>query len=408
MARRSAVLICLAVGVVACAGPPFEFAPWLLPVGEEVTLIGYNDVTAQERLAGPPIEMVEELVIGARAADDFNYLFGRVPPRIVESDEGRIFVLDGGNQRVQIFDAQGEYVATLGRQGQGPGEFGQPGAIFIDGDMLHVWDVVNRRITRWTLAGELVDSVVTRRWGGSIVPVAEGQFVWRETERTPEGSDTLFRRVSHDAAPLLEYARLPWPERVIDPPLAEIVNTEPDAWWAGTVPPSFAVGPDGAVYVSPFEEYQIFTYGPEGELRWALQVAHERPPLSQVEIDFHMANHRRRFPERNASQIEWPERQYALAEIAVDGHGHIYVFPYTAKGTPNDAPRPVDVYDSDGDRLYAGTISGRMFTTAFAMYNDSMLEVAWQAARGDHVWGLGETPGTGDREVVRFRLVEPF
>jgi hypothetical protein len=241
-----------------------------------------------------------------------------------------------------------------------------------------------------------------------IVQVEGGDRVWRATERRPDGTDTIFRRVRPDGSEIVEYARTPWPQRTIDPPIGEIVGTESDAWWVGTVPPAFAATAAGAVFVSPFDEYQIFAYEPGGTMVWALQVGGERQPISDGEIDHFMEIHVRRFPNRSAAMVDWPEREYALADMKVDGHGHLYVFPYVPKGTPADAPRPVDVYSIAGERLYSGTISGRMFTTAYAMYNGPMLEVAWQVADGDLVWGLAETAESGDLEVVRFRLVEPF
>ena len=38
----------------------------------------------------------EELVVGD-AEGDFEYMFGRTPPRIAVAADGRIVVLDGGN-----------------------------------------------------------------------------------------------------------------------------------------------------------------------------------------------------------------------------------------------------------------------------------------------------------------------
>jgi hypothetical protein len=352
--------------------------------------------------------MVTEQLIGADSSD-FNYMFGRLPPRLAVADDGRIAVLDGGNHRVQVFDADGGFLATMGTQGQGPGELRQPLAVLANSNGLRVYDVVNRRITRWSLQGELIESSrPDRPWGALIAQPNGGEFLWRASERTPDGRVMIFERVDIDGNTLTEYARMPWPERVIDPPMGEIVGTEPDAFWVGTVPPTFAASADGGVIVSPLSEYQLFAYAPDGTMRWALQAAFERPPIQQVEIDYFMDIHARRFPERAAAQVAWPQAQYALADLKVDGHGHLYVFPYVPKGTPGDVPRPVDVYSTDGELLYRGTIGGTMFSTVFQTYNGPMLDVSWQAARGDRVWGLVEDEGSGNRTVARHRLREPF
>ena len=402
-----AVGLTLAALVASACAPPFEFDDWSFELPATITTHGYFPVTDQERSAAPVIELVEELVVGD-ADGDFNLMFGRVPARIAIAADGRIAVLDGSNHRVQVYSDDGEFLATMGRQGQGPGEFGQVNGMLVEGEEIVVWDVVHRRATRWSWEGDLLGSNAADMWGGLIVQVEGGERVWRAVDRHPDGQDTVFRRVRPDGSEVVEYARTPWPQRTIDPPLGEIVATEPDAWWVGTVPPAFTASPDGDVFVSPFDEYQIFAYEPGGTMAWALQVAVEPRPISQGEIDYFMETHARRFPARSAAMVDWPEREYALADMKVDGHGHLYVFPYAAKGTPADAPRPVDVYSREGERLYSGTMSGRMFTTAYAMYNGPMLEVAWQVARGDLVWGLADNLETGDREVIRFRLVEPF
>ena len=394
------------VGTSVACSSSYDFAVWSLPVAPATRLIGFPDASEAERSLHE-IELVEELVIGS--GSDSSALFGRVPPRVVPAPDGRVAVLDAGNHRVLVFGPGGGHQTTFGRRGQGPGEFGQPAEMFLGDDgLLRVWDIPGRRLSRWTLEGERIDTMVLPRWGGLIAPVGNGALVWRESRRTPDGQDTLFLRVAGDGTSLVQYAVIPWPQRTIDPPLGEITNTEPDAWWVGTVPPAFARDADGSVYLSPFVDYEVFAYAADGTMRWALQVGHARPPIARVEIDLRMAQHRRRFPSRAESQVDWPARQYALADIKVDGHGHLYVFPYVPKGTPSTAPRPVDVYSKDGERLFAGTISGRIFTTSSATYNGPMYEVAWQAAVGDMIYGLAENAATGDYEVVRARMTEPF
>jgi hypothetical protein len=44
---------------------------------------------------------------------------------------GNLYVLDGNAYRVVVFDASGRYTRTIGRQGDGPGEFGFPAALAV-------------------------------------------------------------------------------------------------------------------------------------------------------------------------------------------------------------------------------------------------------------------------------------
>jgi hypothetical protein len=89
-------------------------------------------------------ELEEDLSIGNE--EDENYIFYRLGGIAVDSEKN-IFVLDGGECRVQKFDREGNYLQTIGRKGQGPGEFEQPLGLFLDSDeMIYVRDTLRRNI----------------------------------------------------------------------------------------------------------------------------------------------------------------------------------------------------------------------------------------------------------------------
>ena len=82
-----------------------------------------------------------------------------VPLSFDVGPDERIFVLDAGNGRVQVFDHDGAYITQFGRTGSGDGEFdflGGPevtdfaGSIAVDEDgFVYVADVGNRRIQKF-------------------------------------------------------------------------------------------------------------------------------------------------------------------------------------------------------------------------------------------------------------------
>ena len=76
-------------------------------------------------------ELEEDLSIGNE--DDENYVFYR-GVRIEADTDGSIFILDRGNNRIQKYDKEGNYLQTIGRKGQGPGEFERPYAIHLDSE----------------------------------------------------------------------------------------------------------------------------------------------------------------------------------------------------------------------------------------------------------------------------------
>jgi len=61
-------------------------------------------------------------IIGGIDATDENYKLFKAFDATKDAD-GNIYVLDSGNFRIQKFDPEGIHVATIGKQGEGPGEF---------------------------------------------------------------------------------------------------------------------------------------------------------------------------------------------------------------------------------------------------------------------------------------------
>lgn len=74
-------------------------------------------------------ELEEDLSIGNE--EDENYMFIRVWD--IEVDEkGNIYVLDSKECRIQKYDRDGNYLQTIGRKGQGPGEFERASRMVLD------------------------------------------------------------------------------------------------------------------------------------------------------------------------------------------------------------------------------------------------------------------------------------
>lgn len=84
--------------------------------------------------------------IGDLESDDDNILF-YMPSDIAVDKAGNIYVLDSGNHRIQKFDPEGNFIASFGRQGQGPGEFQYPQSIDIDAEgNIYVADSGNQKV----------------------------------------------------------------------------------------------------------------------------------------------------------------------------------------------------------------------------------------------------------------------
>ncbi len=183
------------------------------------------------RTAGRPVfarggTLVPELTIGvAEGAEE--YMFGNVGDVLALRD-GSTLVVDTRAFAIRQYDAKGTHVRTIGRRGQGPGEYTRPSKLaeLPDGRILLV-DGGNARVNVYARNGEPVESwslafaggnvassrIVLDTTGTVVVPVyaygggrTEGQLLLRFA---PNGRvvDTL-------NAPVFAY----------DPPNAEVKN----------------------------------------------------------------------------------------------------------------------------------------------------------------------------------------
>ncbi|MFC1514157.1 NHL repeat-containing protein [candidate division KSB1 bacterium] len=81
----------------------------------------------------PKIELVFIRQIGEIDGTDRNLQF-YVPNDIQIDSEGNIYVVDCWNHRIQKFDRNANYLLTIGRRGEGPGEFTYPMYCAIDSE----------------------------------------------------------------------------------------------------------------------------------------------------------------------------------------------------------------------------------------------------------------------------------
>ena len=94
---------------------------------------------------GPRVLLREVLRIGS--ADGAHDSFGRVTD-VAFDRRGRVYVADDLNHHVVVFGPDGRFIATVGREGSGPGEFTHPWRVRVDAnDTVFVWDMGAARMS---------------------------------------------------------------------------------------------------------------------------------------------------------------------------------------------------------------------------------------------------------------------
>ena len=122
------------------------------------------------------LELQEDLRIGLEGDKNAQFWFVN---GVQVDDDANIYVSDAKNFRIQVFDRNGRYLRTLGRQGQGPGEFQQISLLRINSPLgrLYVRDIPARKIVILDLEGKYLGSVPTKDVVLNFYPLDDGGFV---------------------------------------------------------------------------------------------------------------------------------------------------------------------------------------------------------------------------------------
>ena len=95
-----------------------------------------------------------------------------VLPTDVEVYRSRIYIVDSGNNQVVVLDSNGKTQFSIGREGQGEGEFQDPVGLGIDDDgRIYVADTANHRIQIFTAEGKFSEAFAVTSGGVEIRPI---------------------------------------------------------------------------------------------------------------------------------------------------------------------------------------------------------------------------------------------
>lgn len=157
-AKNLAVLILLFISVlilpVTCEKQKSEWKGTIEEV-DGVTVVK----NPKEPLYGENVfNLEEELSIGESEGRE-EYVFSEIRGIAVD-DEERIYILDSKEAHIKVFDKNGEYIRTISKKGQGPGEIGFPRSVFITSqDEIIVPDISNRRLAFFSLEGRFIKNI---------------------------------------------------------------------------------------------------------------------------------------------------------------------------------------------------------------------------------------------------------
>jgi hypothetical protein len=212
----------------------------------------------------------EELSIGQTEGDE-NYMLGALVYFNID-EQGNFYVTDFDKKCILKYDQAGEYVRTIGRQGQGPGEFQGPSIARFDKEgNIYVTDLANRRISFFSQQGEFLRQLLVPGFYEDLYITASGAYVANLSSPIKSDAGQAFRVIDGLFNDMLELMiAFDDRENIYELPTGQ--NSAAFARYiAGMVSriafkpvPRHVLATDGTIYFGYPEEYAIDVYSPEG------------------------------------------------------------------------------------------------------------------------------------------------
>ena len=159
-------------------------------------------------------------------------------------DGGRIAIADVSEGNAKLFESDGSLIATMGRSGEGPGEFGEAREPQLMGGRLYVADGARGRVSVWTGGGELEREIDVRLgFVSGFAALSDGRLVFSGMGfGDPESALGVF---AEDGTPLMDG---------LDTNNVLPANVDPTLPWGSMRQTLFAVSNDTAWAVSTISD----------------------------------------------------------------------------------------------------------------------------------------------------------
>jgi len=116
------------------------------------------------------------LPILAASEHDENMLLFKVKDFAIHKD-GRIFILEGGTKKIQVYSSEGVHLNTMSGPGEGPSELKSPKALYLFNNTLFVIDPLLKKVIHFSLDGTYLSSFKTKYRPQDIVVTSKGECI---------------------------------------------------------------------------------------------------------------------------------------------------------------------------------------------------------------------------------------
>ncbi len=253
-------------------------------------------------------------------------------------DHDNLFAVDIKEMNVKVYDSSGEYVRTIGKKGQGPGELNIPAGILITPDnQLLILDIINRRMSYFTLEGEFTKNVSIADKTSLANPAMDDKGNMAAMELVLEGKQMFWyiRKYDKDLKPLFDLNKVEFKIPVAGKKMNPFDFIQLNVFDS-----------KGNLYFGDGKDYVIKIFDPEGKHFRTIEKKYDSTKITKEDIQQMLESIPNVTGVNLKDILEFPKYYPAYESFTIDEEERLFVRSYK-KGKEKDVFF-LDIFSTDG------------------------------------------------------------
>ena len=314
--------------------------------GQEMKIVDGVKIIENGKKPNPPkgipskLTFELEMVIGE--SDDPEKSFSQLAGFVVD-ELGTVYALDFKEQKIKIFDDDGQFIRAFGEQGQGPGELQMPAGIHLaPGDEIAADDALGKKMVSFTKEGKYIREVsyATRLALVNLQMDPMGHFIGREMKM--EGNEMFYEiaKFDNEMNALFTLDKIGFPVPI--PGSGNKINMM-------DMMSIYQFDSSGNIYYGRNRDYEINMYTPEGKRVKSIRKEYQPQKISEEdkeEMLSRLDSFQSMGPINLREMFEFPKMFPPFQYFTLDEKGRIFVRTWE-KGQEEDE-FVHDIFDAEG------------------------------------------------------------
>lgn len=311
------------------------------------------------------------------------------PGNFAVDNQDRVYIEDKSDMAIKVFDAQGKFLRSSGRQGSGPGEFaGIDEVIPLPDGRLLVTDFEVRRTSFFSPDGRFLTSFQWKKDYGRVHLVGISTYTVDEIVFNKDKNERWIKTIDFNGEEKVSFGKFTYPEfkriQISGGAIAMSVPWSPSSVFAGDEKRQW-------LYHCPTDRYLIEVYDHQGKLFQKVDRPYEPVTVKSEDINKIKARYIKK-PDSPAAKIfqlmELPKIKPVANRLLVDSDGNLWVQTSEVKKEGGKEFTAFDIFNPDG--FYDARV---------------WLDISPERFANSKMYRMAEDAETGLWQVKRYRIV---